>query len=174
MWVRLSKAMISLVWLLKYYESFSGFLKFCVLLMVSMEDKFNRRIEVLKDLFDFTSRFARQEQLNDSTRFILDLVVEELFVNMVKYNSGNSNDIYLRLSREGGKLTITFEDYDVDPFDITKRKAYDVSKPIEERRPGGVGIHLIRQVMDDIQFEYKNRISKITLTKNLESANVSG
>ena len=141
--------------------------------MNSMENKFNRRIEVLEELFDFTSRFARQEHLDDSIRFMLDLVVEELFVNMVKYNSGNPNDILLRLSRAGEKLTITFMDYDVDPFDITKKKAYDVSKPIEERRPGGVGIHLIHQVMDDIKYEYKDRISKITLIKNLESANVS-
>ena len=141
--------------------------------MNSMEDKFNRRIEVLEELFDLTSRFARQEHLDDSIRFMLDLVVEELFVNMVKYNSGNPNDILLRLSRAGEKLTITFMDYDVDPFDITKKKAYDVSKPIEERRPGGVGIHLIHQVMDDIKYEYKDRISKITLIKNLESANVS-
>jgi anti-sigma regulatory factor (Ser/Thr protein kinase) len=43
----------------------------------------------------------------------------------------------------------------------------DVQKPIEERPVGGLGLHLLKKVMDDVQYEYQDRESKITLVKKI-------
>ena len=49
---------------------------------------------------------------------------------------------------------MTLTDYDVDPFDVTKAPDVDVTLPIEQRRPGGLGLHLIRRLMDSVDYEY--------------------
>ena len=59
-------------------------------------------------------------------------------------------------------------DFNVDPFDITQAGEFDPSQSLEERKAGGMGIHLVKTVMDDIHYDYneKERTSKIQLIKN--------
>ena len=140
--------------------------------MDGMQQKFHRRLDVLEDVFSFISEFVKREHLDDSIRFVLDLVIEELFVNTVRYQPGNPNALSLRLSKEEDRLTVTLVDYDVEPFDLTKKDAYDIARPLEERRPGGAGIHLVKQYMDDVAYEYKDGNSRITLIKTLEKSDV--
>ena len=49
---------------------------------------------------------------------------------------------------------MTLTDYDVEPFDVTKAPDADVKLPIDQRRPGGLGLHLIRRLLDSIEYEY--------------------
>ena len=62
---------------------------------------------------------------------------------------------------------MTLTDYDVEPFDVTKAPDADVKLPIEQRRPGGLGLHLIRRLLDSIEYEYskERRQSRITFRK---------
>ncbi len=48
----------------------------------------------------------------------------------------------------------------------------DVTKTLEERRIGGIGLHLVRNVVDKITYEYEDRNACITLIKHLEDTNV--
>ena len=56
-------------------------------------------------------------------------------------------------------------DDDVEPFDITRAPDVDIDAPIEEREPGGLGLHLIRRMVDSVEYEYvkERRQSRITL-----------
>lgn len=141
--------------------------------MDGMKKTLPRDVQALHDLFSFIAEFVRRERLSSSVQFSLDLVMEELFVNTVRYHPENPNDISIRLERKQNAITVTLVDHDVKPFDITKKGAYDTTKPIEERDPGGIGIHLVHRMMDRVNYEYKNRNSIITLTKFLENADVS-
>jgi anti-sigma regulatory factor (Ser/Thr protein kinase) len=85
----------------------------------------------------------------------------------VKYNGGNPNDIELALEHRGNRLVARLTDFDVEPFDITQAPAVDVSLPAERREPGGLGLHLVRRLADDVDYDYTNRRSRITVTKNL-------
>jgi hypothetical protein len=63
-------------------------------------------------------------------------------------------------------------DVDAEPFDITQADEYDTRQPLKERPIGRLGIHLVRRMVDEINYEYKDRQSKITLIKDLGNANV--
>ncbi len=69
-------------------------------------------------------------------------------------------------------MTIRLIDRDVDSFDLTKAVAESIDKRLEERPIGGLGIHLVRKLMDGIDYEYVDRRSTITLMKKLKGDDV--
>lgn len=135
-----------------------------------MEKRFCRTIECLEDIFGFIEDYFSREKINGDSLFVVKLVIEELFTNMVKYEPGNPNQILIRLERQDELLEFSLTDYDVDPFDVTQRGEVDVTLPLEERRIGGLGIHLVKKMVDKIEYEYECdlRQSKITLVKKLK------
>jgi len=134
-----------------------------------MENTFKREINSLDKIFDFISEFSIQNNLDDSTVFTINLIIEELFTNMVKYHVSNPHKVFISLAKNENVLTIVLIDYDVEPFDLTKVQEYDRHKPLEARTPGKLGTHFIKKMMDNIEYDYKDRQSKITLTKYLRN-----
>jgi serine/threonine-protein kinase RsbW len=137
-----------------------------------MERKFSRSVDEVGAIAGFVSEFAAENKISDSLAFKLNLAIEELFVNTVKYNPQNSNDVLISLAQDADRLTIVLTDSDVEPFDLTKAEEYDTTQPLEMRRIGGLGIHLVRNIADEISYEYSDRQSRITVIKNLGKANV--
>jgi len=137
-----------------------------------MEKKFKRDVNSLQEVFTFIESFIEAIKLDKSFTFSLNLVAEELFINMVKYNSENPNNISISLKKANNDLILKFMDYDVEPFDITQTEDYDPKKPLQERQIGGLGIPFIKKMVDKILYEYENRCSTITLIKHLRKANV--
>lgn len=133
-----------------------------------MAKKFKRDLKSLDEIFKFINEFSAKTGVDESVVFTINLVVEELFTNMVKYTSENSNEILLELKKNEDDLIIHLTDFDVDPFDISKTAEVDTKQSLEERRVGGLGIHLVKQMIDKIEYEYKDRQSKIILIKHLE------
>lgn len=91
---------------------------------------------------------------------------------MVKYQKENPNEISIDLMRDDDKLTIILTDYDAHPFDIHQARSYDHTKSLKERQVGGVGIHLVKKMMDRIDYEYEDGQSRIKLIKYLEESHV--
>ncbi len=134
-----------------------------------MDKKFKRDLNSLDGIFKFINEFSAKTGVDESVVFTINLVVEELFTNMVKYTYENSNEILLQLKKDADDLIIHLTDFDVDPFDITKTVEVDTKQSLEERGVGGLGIHLVKQMIDKIEYEYKDRQSKIILIKHLEN-----
>ena len=128
--------------------------------------RFPRSFDSLDQVFGFTRRFYAAEGVPNGDRLVLDFCVEEIFTNLVKYNRG-SHDIELALEREGDRMVARLTDFDVEPFDLTRAPEVDISLPATERKPGGLGLHLVRQLVDGLTYDYTNRESRITVTKNL-------
>ncbi len=136
-----------------------------------MKRSFEKNIDSLNDVFDFTSKFVDSHNIDDKTAFAVSLAIEELFTNIVKY-SGGDEKISILLNIKDKNLIIQLTDFDVEKFDLTKAKHLDVTKALEERAVGGIGLHLVRNMVDRITYEYKDRVACITLTKHLEESNV--
>jgi serine/threonine-protein kinase RsbW len=133
-----------------------------------MQKKFKRSFDALKDVFEFTASFYAAEAVAEQHRFGIDFCIEELFTNMVKYQAGNPNEILVQIDRVGPDAVVRLVDFDVDAFDVTKAgPPVDVDAPLEERKPGGLGLHLVPRMIDGIDYSHADRISTITLTKTL-------
>jgi anti-sigma regulatory factor (Ser/Thr protein kinase) len=130
-----------------------------------MQKKFIRSYDSLEAIYEFTEHFFRSQDIEESVRFPVHFVMEELFTNMVKYNPQNSNDILLDVDSADGTVTVTLIDYDVDAFDVTAARNVNVEAPLERREPGGLGIHLIHEMVDTLKYDYADRTSTVTFTK---------
>lgn len=132
-----------------------------------MKKKFKRHINSLENIFEFLGEFELRNKLDESVSFAINLAVEELFTNMVKYRADNPNDILIELSKVDNNAIVTLIDYEAELYDIKQAKTYDPTQPLENRKPGGMGIHLVKKFIDEIDYEYQDGTSKITLIKNV-------
>ena len=128
---------------------------------------FRRSFDSLAEIFAFSSEFFRRHNLDRGLLPIVDLVLEELFTNMVKYSAGGAPSIRIEMAPAPGGLEVTLTDYDVDHFDVTQAPDADINLPIEERKPGKLGLHLVRRLVDSLQYEYSSerRESRTTFRK---------
>lgn len=124
--------------------------------------KFPRSVDELKHIVEFTHAFFEQAGIDPSLRYIVDLCVEELFVNMISYNRETSADILIEMQPHERGIEVSLTDFDVDRFDPRKAGDVDVNAPLEQRSPGGLGLYLVLKMADSIHYEYRDRVSKIT------------
>ena len=109
-----------------------------------------------------TDSVFSESGMNPDLRHVVDLATEELFVNMVTYNTESNEDILIEMMPHALGLEVRLTDYDVERFDPTNVASVDIDAPLEERTPGGLGLYLVMKMVDSIHYEYRNRQSKIT------------
>ncbi len=127
-----------------------------------MQQKFGRSLDELRQIVSFTDDFFAQNDIDQSVRYIVDLCVEELFVNMVTYDTETSADILIEMSPHEHGIEVSLTDFDVERFDPRDAVPVDISAPLEQRTPGGLGLYLVLKMVNSIHYEYRNRNSKIT------------
>jgi len=127
-----------------------------------MDKKFKRSFDELKNIVALTDRFFRENDLDPSLRYVVDLATEELFVNMVTYNVETNEDILIQMTPDHHGVTVSLTDSDVERFDPTEVGPVDIDSSAEVRVPGGLGLYLVLKMVDSIHYEYRNRESKIT------------
>jgi anti-sigma regulatory factor (Ser/Thr protein kinase) len=109
-------------------------------------------------------RFCREQLLEEGAEFDLNLVLEELFVNAVEHGGckGMDDAVRIRMETAAGEVRVTFEDRGV-AFDPAGAPAPDLRAPLRERRPGGLGLHLVRTLAPDIRYERAGEWNRVTL-----------
>lgn len=106
----------------------------------------------------------------------VNLALEEAVSNVMLYAYPDTNNgkVFVEFVRsctpEGEQLTFTISDSGI-PFDPTQKSEPDLSLPAEERAIGGLGIHLVRQLMDEVQYVREDDKNVLTLVKKLKSEN---
>jgi anti-sigma regulatory factor (Ser/Thr protein kinase) len=128
------------------------------------ERRFGRTFRSLEGIFKFVAEFLESNGLPAPAAFELDLVIEELFTNMVKYAPHGASEIEIGLTRLGPDVVVVLRDFDVEPFDPTRAPRADVGRPLGERPTGGLGLHLVRRIARDLRYDYRDRSSTITVT----------
>lgn len=98
--------------------------------------------------------------------FTLNLVLEEAFTNIVNYAYADEDkhEIEIQMDLQGNMISIILTD-DGKAFDPTLRKDPDVTLPAEERDIGGLGIYLIRQMMDHVTYNRQNNKNVLRMSK---------
>jgi len=139
--------------------------------MTAVSGEFRREVAALREVFAFLEQFIDEHEIDEKTAFSVNLVVEELFTNMVRHNEGGGESIALSLERRDDHVFLELIDTDVEPFDPDTAEVPPVDAGIEERRPGGLGIYLVKKMVDELKYEYESegRRMRITATKALEN-----
>jgi anti-sigma regulatory factor (Ser/Thr protein kinase) len=117
----------------------------------------------LEAIVAYVREFLAQEGLDEDAASDLDLVLEELFTNLVKYGRGARGDVEIALEPGAQGVTAELREFDAEPFDPTQLPEVDVHRPIAERRPGGLGVHFIRSLTKTFRYDYRDRVGVITV-----------
>ena len=121
-------------------------------------DKIKAAVSKMSATTDCTQRNSKE----------INLILEELFTNVLKYgfDDDKEHDINLSLSCDESVLLIRIED-DGKPFDFTATATPDTKCPIEKRYVGGLGIHFIKHFIDDFKYYRKKGKNIVVLRKNI-------
>ena len=132
------------------------------------ERSFPRTAACLPEIFDFMGDFFERAEVGEAFQNTAQFAVEELFTNLVKYSRGGRSDIRIEMARSGPRLSVSLTDFGVEPFDIRTVPDARTDLSLEERKPGGLGIHLVKRLVDHIDYEYADGKSTTTFVQNLE------
>ena len=122
----------------------------------------------LDNLCRHLETFGQKTGLSKKFVFEVNLVLDELFTNIISYgfDDGCEHVIKVTITPENGGLCLYIED-DGKPFNPVEFEVPDVSCSIEECKIGGLGIHIIRKLMDDICYERCEDKNVLKLKKSL-------
>ena len=138
------------------------------------ESKLTEVLNIKNDLYEvsklnaFQKSFYEKLNLEKSLARRLQLSVEEIVVNVIDYAYplGMKGDITVKMMWDGKSLKIVVVDSGV-MFDPTLVETPDISLMAEERQVGGLGIHLVRKLMDSVNYEREDGKNILTLIKNI-------
>ncbi len=115
-------------------------------------------------------RFAEELGLPPKLVYQITLVLDELITNIISYgyNSPDNYTIDVSASHDNGTLELLLVD-DARPFNPVTAAPPELDVPLDERvKPiGGMGIHLVKAMMDEVEYERKDGKNYLKLKKNL-------
>lgn len=112
---------------------------------------------------------GRQAEIPARTLLELNLALDELFTNIITYGfpQGGEHRIRFQLQADPRRLRVVIEDDGV-PFDPVACPPADPPCPLEDRRVGGLGLHLVRNLMDEMSYRRAQGKNVLTLCKRIE------
>jgi anti-sigma regulatory factor (Ser/Thr protein kinase) len=119
----------------------------------TFERSLARNVPAYLPVAEEVERFCAEHNLTKPVTFKLRLIVEELVLNLIDHAVDPKTDrIDLRIQVEPSRVIVIIKD-DSAPFDPHSVPAFDKAKPLEERTPQGMGIHLVRSMAEDMTYE---------------------
>ena len=125
--------------------------------------------ENLDEVMEFVDRNLESVGCSMKSQMQIDVAVEEIFVNICKYayhpDKGRAV-VRVGVSDEPVQVKITFIDHG-KPYDPLLKDDPDVTLSADEREIGGLGIFMVKQTMDAVEYEYRDGSNILTLVKNI-------
>ncbi len=137
--------------------------------MTEVSASVKRNLGALPEVMRLAEAFFASAPAGASVRFPVELALEEIFTNIVRHNREGTGAIRIDLRTAGQDVVISITDFDAPRFDpVSDAPPVDIDKPLDERQSGGLGIHLVRKMMDRIEYSHSNRTGTITLHKRMD------
>lgn len=116
---------------------------------------------------------TREVTAHPSLAYTIRLVSEEIIANIMNYAYPRDSEAYLslHLCDENGTISIEFRDGGI-PFNPLDKSKPDITLPPEQRKIGGLGIFLVREMMDDVTYTYQNKENRLKITKKYSEPNI--
>ncbi len=122
------------------------------------------QISELERLSQWVEQVGRELDLSDRQVFHLNLALEELVTNVMKYayGPGGNGAICLEMEADPERLTVRVIDSGPE-FNPLALPQPSTDLPLEERRVGGVGIYLTEKVIDQLSYRRRRELNELTL-----------
>ena len=125
-----------------------------------------RKIVLPNDVQEVPKLAAFVDEVCEWMGFDPMLTIEEAVVNVMDYAypPGTKGEVDIEVKADADKLMFTISDNGV-AFDPTAKAEVDTTLSAEERQIGGLGIHLVRHIMDNVEYERKDGRNILRLSK---------
>lgn len=115
------------------------------------------------------SGIAEELELAEKTTKQLLIAADEIFSNIASYGyprEGGTAEVTVEFNFTQRFLSMTFLDAGVayNPLEVAEP---DVSKPLAERQIGGLGIFIVKKLMDSVEYRRENNLNILTMTKSI-------
>jgi anti-sigma regulatory factor (Ser/Thr protein kinase) len=131
--------------------------------------RLHNRLLDLDRLAEAVEAFGEAHELSPKLTYQVGLVLDELVTNIISYGYGDEDEhgIDIGMSREAGFLRFVLID-DAAPFDPLLAKAPNLDAEVAQRHIGGLGVHLVRTIMDRVAYERVGNSNRLVLEKDTE------
>jgi len=138
------------------------------------DSKINESIVLQNDIKEiprltaFVEEICHKANLPTNVSMQLRLAIEEAVVNVIDYayEPNTQGSVTIKAKSNGTRLKFVIIDAGT-PFDPTQKAEVDTTLSAKERPIGGLGIHLVRQIMDSVEYERMGSLNVLTLRKNI-------
>lgn len=130
--------------------------------------RFSCSLNNLETICDYVTNYAKQAGLNEAETYAVQLAVDEATTNIIEHGYGQECpdriDVTCEILEDGLKIVIYD---DAEPFNPETVPEPEMNVSLEELKPRGLGIYLMRQMMDEVRYEpTQDRGNTLTMIKH--------
>ena len=147
-------------------DQFDDITMLCIEMKSSGMKKINLAptLEQLPQATDFFEGILAEAGASMKVIAQVNVAVDEIFSNIARYSGATG--VVLGCLLKDGKVTLRFSD-NGRPYDPTEKPDPDTTQSAEEREVGGLGIFMVKKLMDEVTYEYADGSNILTLVKSL-------
>jgi anti-sigma regulatory factor (Ser/Thr protein kinase) len=135
----------------------------------TFQRSFSRNVPDYLAVAGEVEKFCADQGLPNEAMFKVRLIVEELVLNLIDHATGSAtNRIDLSIHVEPSRIVMLLED-DGNPFDPRSAPPFDKAKPLAERGPRGMGIHLVRTMAEEMAYDRVDSRNRLRVTIKRDS-----
>lgn len=116
---------------------------------------------------EFLHGFWATTALSAEAAFPFELALEEVFLNVASHGAGDLSrtpEVVVTLQQDGRLMSLTVED-DGAAFDPLSLPEPDTAATLADRPVGGLGVFLVRKLMDEVSYEHSGTHNRLTMRK---------
>lgn len=127
------------------------------------------KVDNLEKVTEFVDDFLEENNCSIKTQTQIDVVIDEIFHNIASYAyEHDEGEVTIQIENSDScRIILTFKDMGV-PFNPLGNKDPDITLDAEQREIGGLGIFMVKKMMDNVSYEYCDGQNILIIEKNLE------
>lgn len=135
-----------------------------------MRIEISNELKEISKVMSLVEKFSKRAELDLKIKQAAELALDELLTNTISYGYRDSNPhritVEIEIEKQALKLIVIDDAIAFNPFEV---KAPNLTSSLENRDLGGLGVHLVKNTMDDYSYKRSDNQNIVTLTKKIDS-----